>query len=65
MCKTNRLNCYQSLLLFSATTEHTRVKVDIQWCKDVGLLARKMTCHGCGGDMRWETTPEAKVDGYR
>ena len=37
----------------------------IQWCKDVGLLALRMTCHGCGGDMRWEATPEAKVDGYR
>ena len=37
----------------------------IEWCKDVGLLARSMTCHGCGGDMRWEATTEAKVDGYR
>ena len=37
----------------------------VQWCKDVGLLARSMTCQGCGGDMRWEATPEAKMDGYR
>ena len=37
----------------------------IEWCKDVGLLARSMACHGCGGDMRWEATTEAKVDGYR
>ena len=35
----------------------------IQWCKDIGLLARSMTCHGCRGDMRWEATTEAKVDG--
>ena len=37
----------------------------IEWCKDVGLLARSMACHGCGGDMRWEATTEAKVDGCR
>ena len=37
----------------------------IQWCKDMGLLAHRMTCHGCGGDMKWEATPEAQVDGYR
>ena len=30
-----------------------------------GLLAHRMTCHGCGGDMRWEATPKAKMDGYR
>ena len=24
--------------------------------------ARRMTCHGCGGDMLWEAMPEAKVD---
>ena len=29
MCMTNCLNCCQSLLLFSATIEHTRVKVDM------------------------------------
>ena len=37
----------------------------IQWCKDVGLLARSMTCHGCGGEMKWEVTTEVKVDGCR
>ena len=36
----------------------------IQWCKDVGLLARRMVCHGCGGDMRWEATPAIRMDGY-
>ena len=39
----------------------------IEWYKDamVGLLACSMACHGCGGDMRWEATTEAKVDGCR
>ena len=37
----------------------------IQWCKDAGLLAHSMTCHGCGGEMKWEVTTEAKVDGCR
>ena len=37
----------------------------VQWCLDVGLLARSMTCHGCGEEMRWEATTEAKTDGYR
>ena len=36
----------------------------IEWCKDVGLLARRMTCHGCGGDMMWEATPAIRMDGY-